>query len=462
MSQTTEVKVEESTHVEGVLTEQVSNTTHLSDISHILEWTGKKIRVYGTVNKPWFCGLDITDALGYLNGKKALQTHVKIHNKIPGSQIVTGCGMGPVTYAEKRAIYVNEPGLYSLIMRSELPEAEAFQNWVTDIVLPSIRKTGSYKLNAQLQTLQSELANQRLLTDQTARLAEEQRKIAEEEKKRANDARLLAEEEKKRADDAKAEAERVKQEKIESDEKHRKEVAALERASERSREGFKEQMRKRDHNMYVITSDQNKVKDMYKVGRTKNRADMRVLTLNTGLTNNESLYCVASYVCADACSIEDRVHKLLAPFRDSINREFFQIPFAQLHSLINSVIKNQSDEYEMSCILIDNIIGHPMPCGIDADSYTAGIAAVNQAVSVPILLNADLAHGAMAEWLKTVPPNPSKLDWVKFQPFLKTYLDAKKFPKGRYRAREWKDLASAAFTAATVPAADGSSSSQQN
>ena len=42
---------------------------------------------------------------------------------------------------------VSESGLYKFIMRSDKPEAIAFQNWVTKEVLPSIRKSGGYLLN---------------------------------------------------------------------------------------------------------------------------------------------------------------------------------------------------------------------------------------------------------------------------------------------------------------------------
>ncbi len=43
--------------------------------------------------------------------------------------------------------FVNESGLYKLIMRSDKPEARKFQDWVTREVLPAIRKTGGYLLN---------------------------------------------------------------------------------------------------------------------------------------------------------------------------------------------------------------------------------------------------------------------------------------------------------------------------
>ena len=49
---------------------------------------------------------------------------------------------------DPRARYVNEPGLYRLIGRSTMDKAEAFQDWVYEVVLPSIRKTGSYSAQA--------------------------------------------------------------------------------------------------------------------------------------------------------------------------------------------------------------------------------------------------------------------------------------------------------------------------
>ena len=47
-----------------------------------------------------------------------------------------------------QTIYINESGLYALVLSSKMPEAkDNFKHWVTSEVLPSIRKTGEYKLN---------------------------------------------------------------------------------------------------------------------------------------------------------------------------------------------------------------------------------------------------------------------------------------------------------------------------
>ena len=45
-------------------------------------------------------------------------------------------------------LYVNESGLYKLIMKSKKPIAQKFQEWICEEILPSIRKTGSYTLES--------------------------------------------------------------------------------------------------------------------------------------------------------------------------------------------------------------------------------------------------------------------------------------------------------------------------
>ena len=54
-------------------------------------------------------------------------------------------------------MYISEPGLYALILRSKKPEAEAFQDWVVGTVLPEIRAQGSYKSRRSQTRLQISL-----------------------------------------------------------------------------------------------------------------------------------------------------------------------------------------------------------------------------------------------------------------------------------------------------------------
>jgi hypothetical protein len=54
--------------------------------------------------------------------------------------------LGPTLDRQPNAVFLKEPGLYQLVFKSKLPIAEVFQDWVFSVVLPSIRKTGSYEL----------------------------------------------------------------------------------------------------------------------------------------------------------------------------------------------------------------------------------------------------------------------------------------------------------------------------
>lgn len=94
------------------------------------------IRTVEIKNEPWFVGKDVAEVLGYSNTMKAIRDHVKDNHKLAERIVLSG--------QTREAILIDEAGVYSLIMRSKLPTAERFQEWVTSEVLPAIRKTGGY------------------------------------------------------------------------------------------------------------------------------------------------------------------------------------------------------------------------------------------------------------------------------------------------------------------------------
>lgn len=104
-----------------------------------------EIRVAGTSEKPLFCLPDICRVLG-------LQvTPTKNRLKQEGVSLIKGVSTttnqyGVTTEQEVMLTFVNEQNLYRVIMRSDKPQAEAFQDWVCEEVLPSIRKTGAYSI----------------------------------------------------------------------------------------------------------------------------------------------------------------------------------------------------------------------------------------------------------------------------------------------------------------------------
>ena len=85
--------------------------------------------------EPFFVGKDVAEILGYSNPQKALRDHVDEEDKtLNDSFTVNGT----------KGVLINESGLYSLILRSQLPKAQKFKRWVTSEVLPSIRRYGMY------------------------------------------------------------------------------------------------------------------------------------------------------------------------------------------------------------------------------------------------------------------------------------------------------------------------------
>ena len=85
-----------------------------------------------------FVGKDVAQALGYKNPSNALQVHVDPEDKTTYPIQVSGSNY------KSNTLFVNESGLYSLILSSKLPQAKAFKRWVTSEVLPQIRMTGGY------------------------------------------------------------------------------------------------------------------------------------------------------------------------------------------------------------------------------------------------------------------------------------------------------------------------------
>lgn len=83
-----------------------------------------------------FCGTDIAKALGYSNPSKAISDHCK-QGGITKRYTPTASG-------EQLMPYITEGNVYRLIARSRFPEAEKFERWVFDEVLPTIRKHGAY------------------------------------------------------------------------------------------------------------------------------------------------------------------------------------------------------------------------------------------------------------------------------------------------------------------------------
>lgn len=115
------------------------------------------LTILGTVLNPLFVAQQICNVLGFTNPWKAIKDHVdpedvcKVEVQTNGGKQLVNC--------------VNESGLYALIFGSKLPKAKQFKRWVTNEVLPAIRRAGRYEVptgdtitNAQQVAIQQAVA----------------------------------------------------------------------------------------------------------------------------------------------------------------------------------------------------------------------------------------------------------------------------------------------------------------
>ena len=91
------------------------------------------VRVVLRDDVPWFFASDVAKALGYSNPSRSVQDHCK-HAELFRTTNTVGLNINP-----RGELVVPESDVYRLIMRSNLPNAERFQDWVVEEVLPSIR-----------------------------------------------------------------------------------------------------------------------------------------------------------------------------------------------------------------------------------------------------------------------------------------------------------------------------------
>ncbi len=130
-----------------------------------------------TIDKePYFVGKDVAEILGYTNTPKAIKDHVDSEDKLAERIVISG--------QNREVIFINESGLYSLILSSKLPTAKKFKRWVTAEVLPSIRKHGAYMTP---DTLEKALYNPDFLIRLATELKDTQAHVKHLETKIDND-----------------------------------------------------------------------------------------------------------------------------------------------------------------------------------------------------------------------------------------------------------------------------------
>jgi prophage antirepressor-like protein len=103
----------------------------------VFAFNSKQVRIIDIEGNPWFVGIDICEILELGNPRQAYtrlrdyeKNTVTINDGIPGNP---------------NTVCISESGLYRLILTSRKPQAEPFQDWVCQEILPSIRKYGRFE-----------------------------------------------------------------------------------------------------------------------------------------------------------------------------------------------------------------------------------------------------------------------------------------------------------------------------
>ena len=139
----------------------------------------RSIRIDG---EAWLAGKDVANILGYADPSSAVSKHVDDEDKTTLPIRQDGSNY------QTNVSFINESGLYTLVLGSQLPEAKAFRKWVTGEVIPSIRKHGMYATPVTIEnmiadpdfaiSLLNTLKEERIARQQ----AEEAKAIAEKER----------------------------------------------------------------------------------------------------------------------------------------------------------------------------------------------------------------------------------------------------------------------------------------
>ena len=122
----------------------------MKELTHLYQGNG--VRTVVKDGQVLFRLSDVADILGLTNAYRQVSGRKGVHS-------VTTLTQG----GKQNIIYISESNLYRIIFKSRKDEAEKFQDWVFEEVLPSIRKTGKYAIGEELRSISKK--NRRMITD---------------------------------------------------------------------------------------------------------------------------------------------------------------------------------------------------------------------------------------------------------------------------------------------------------
>jgi prophage antirepressor-like protein len=244
----------------------------LSTPIEIYNFKSQQLRVVGTFEDPWFAAKDICDILGISNVTQSL---TNIPDKWKGL-----CKTYTLSGDQVMNI-VNESGLYKMILRSNKPEAQPFQEWVCEDVLPGIRKKGEYVL----EEYKKKLEDRQKALDEKTQEAQEKQKILEEQQ------------------------------------------IALEKKDEHIRKLQREKQVVEGRNcVYLCTTDEKESEGIYTIGQTTD-IERRLKDYNDNKLFN---FKMIKYISCKSAKLMDAIETILLAkfnkYKIISNRDVFQLP----------------------------------------------------------------------------------------------------------------------------------------
>jgi prophage antirepressor-like protein len=305
----------------------------------VLDGKDHFVKLQGTTDEPYFCGKDVCAILGYANIKKALLEHVKPKHKRDLKEFELGPGVGPnsdsqnqvklgetidnIGYHDGKAVYISEPGLYSLIMHSKAPFAEKFQDLVYETILPSIRKFGQFQLAQQF-------SNQLAIKD-----VEKATIIAAKDKDLA---KALHDKAQAIADKELADKKAI----------HFKKMADRQKA------------REKNHVVYVATTKTYALNNRFKIGGVKSLSLLksRLSTYNSGRPVGDKMYYAHIVSCVNYTHLEAKIKEVLGAHREVEDAEVYNLHYNDVKFFVDFLSTRYNEEIDLHDEKLDQLVSN--------------------------------------------------------------------------------------------------------
>lgn len=133
-----------------------------------------QIRTLEIESRVWFGATDVASALGYSNPRDAIVRHCKTHGVVI-HDVIDSLGRN------QQMKFINEGNVYRLIASSQLPQAEKFERWVFDELVPTVMNTGGYIATRSDDTPEEIMARAIMVAQETIKKKEQRISMLEQQ-----------------------------------------------------------------------------------------------------------------------------------------------------------------------------------------------------------------------------------------------------------------------------------------